>query len=89
MRISMECQNKTNNLYITNNSVEVVNEKQKEFFVEYKYGKIHDMGQKCPYAERMKKDNLKSFETYEEAENFYEGKRKGVPCGYCMREYDE
>lgn len=61
----------------------------RNFLLNISTGTIHDTKKNCPYAKRMKKSNKQSFETYEQAVNYYEGEKKGEPCAYCMCEYNK
>ena len=58
----------------------------KKYILNISTAKIHDKLFNCPHLKRAKRCNLKYFDTYDEAENFYEGnKKKAEPCGTCLK----
>ena len=61
----------------------------RRFLLNISTGTIHDTKKNCPYTKRMKKANKQFFDTYEQAENYYEGEKKGEPCAFCMRKYNQ
>ncbi|WP_289290501.1 hypothetical protein [Bacteroides sp. 41_26] len=55
-----------------------------------KTGKIHNGLSPCARARKMGDGNKKWFETYADAENFYESDtHKGVFCGVCFTSREE
>ena len=49
-------------------------------------GTIHDGENPCYHCKKMKEENKKYFDDYDDAVNFFEGKnKKGVPCGTCFK----
>ncbi len=58
------------------------------YVLNIKMGTIHDTTADCPAARKMKEENKKYFENYLDAVNYYEGRKKGQPCGVCMRNKD-
>ncbi len=59
------------------------------FILNIKTGVIHDGEYNCFHEKRTREANKQYFETYKEAENFYNGKQKGRPCSVCMKELEE
>ena len=64
-----------------------MNKKSERYLLNINTGKIHDTDKPCCHAARMKEESKKWFDKFEDAENFYEGKKNGVPCGVCMKDY--
>lgn len=51
---------------------------------------IHDGDSTCRALKRTKPSNLKHFEKYEDAVNYFESETvKGVPCGICLKEFEK
>lgn len=61
--------------------------KKGNYLLNIKTRKIHSEMHPCTAAKRMAEANKKYFEEYEDAENYFEGKReKGQPCNICFPE---
>lgn len=60
-----------------------------EYLLNIHTGIIHNGETPCHRARKIKQSNQMYFDTYEEAVNFFNGNRKGEPCGICMKDYDE
>ena len=57
------------------------------YILNIRTGMIHSQETPCAKAKQMKEANKKCFDEYEDAVNFFEGgKKKGTPCGICLRE---
>lgn len=57
----------------------------RKYIINIKTGIIHDARKPCPACKKMMESNKKYFDTFESAENFFEGeKKKGLPCGKCF-----
>lgn len=58
----------------------------KRFLLNIAQHKIHNGFSPCPPAKRMAECNKKWFDTYLEAENYYEGGiKKGEICTLCFK----
>lgn len=63
---------------------------KKPFMLNISRAVIHDGMHPCGNAKRIKTENIKWFDSYEDAVNYYEGEcKKGIPCGICMKNYDK
>ncbi len=58
-------------------------EKEKKYLLHLKNGTIHLTHATCPHVKKMNADNKKFFDKYDEAVHFFEGDKKGHPCGTC------
>ncbi len=60
----------------------------KKFLLNIARGTIHDGDNPCEPAKRMKRANIKRFNNYQDAVNYYEGEdKKGIPCSICLKQY--
>ena len=62
---------------------------KKKFLLHLKRGTIHLTEANCRHVAKMREANKKYFDTYEEAQNFYEGDKKGRPCTTCKPDMDK
>lgn len=60
-------------------------EKKGKYLLNISTGKIHDGVDTCKFGIKIVEENKRWSDSYEELENFYEGKKKGVPCGICLK----
>lgn len=62
----------------------------RKYLLNIQRATIHNGIHPCVAARKMKESNKKWFDTYQEAENYYEGKtRSGVICGNCFKSIEE
>ncbi len=62
----------------------------RKFLLNIAQGKIHNGILPCAPAMRMAEANKKWFDTYIEAENYFEGdSKKGVICNRCFKNKDD
>lgn len=57
-----------------------------KYVINIKTGAIHDGQNPCPACRMMIEANKKYFGKLEEAENYFEGGKKGTRCGRCFRD---
>lgn len=54
------------------------------YLLNIKTGTIHNGITPCGQAKRMKESNKKRFDSYYDAVNFFDGDKRGEPCGICL-----
>lgn len=55
-----------------------------KYIINIKTGAIHNAINPCSACKRMIEANKKMFNSYDDAENYFEGDKKGTPCGVCL-----
>lgn len=64
-------------------------ERMSKYILNIKTGKIHDGKNPCAPCNQAKKSNLKFFDNYNDAINYFEGSsEKGIPCGRCLKSHE-
>jgi len=61
-----------------------------KYILNIKSQKIHNGDNPCASCRNAKKSNLKQFDSYADAVNYFDSETvKGIPCGKCMKLYDK